>query len=76
MVFNFPLILILIKNSINNLYFVFNILMLLGDIGLPLINDDYTNFLKEKAESFEHIFIVLGNHEFYQSKMEDIMNYF
>ena len=40
--------------------------MLLGDIGLPLINDDYTNFLKEKAESFEHIFIVLGNHEFYR----------
>lgn len=32
--------------------------MLLGDIGLPLINNDYSDFLKE-------FFLVLGNHEFY-----------
>lgn len=50
--------------------------MLAGDIGLPLINEDYTNFLKDIADQFEHIFIILGNHEFYCSKIEDIVNYF
>ena len=45
-------------------------LMLLGDIGLPLINNDYFNFLKEVAQKFELVFLVLGNHEFYSSKME------
>ena len=51
-------------------------LFLLGDIGLPFINEDYTNFLEEIAKSFEHIFIVLGNHEFYRSTMEDVFDYF
>jgi DNA repair exonuclease SbcCD nuclease subunit len=41
-------------------------LALLGDIGLPF-QPHYTEFLKEQSEQFDHVFVILGNHEYYGS---------
>jgi predicted MPP superfamily phosphohydrolase len=42
-------------------------LILAGDIGDPS-EDIYSSFLKELSHTFEHIFIICGNHEYYSKK--------
>jgi predicted phosphodiesterase len=39
-------------------------LVLSGDIGYPL-ERNYYNFLKQCSESFEKVFVITGNHEYY-----------
>eukprot|EP00462_Mataza_sp_D1_P001513 CAMPEP_0175095284 /NCGR_PEP_ID=MMETSP0086_2-20121207/4064_1 /TAXON_ID=136419 /ORGANISM="Unknown Unknown, Strain D1" /LENGTH=324 /DNA_ID=CAMNT_0016368503 /DNA_START=56 /DNA_END=1027 /DNA_ORIENTATION=- len=44
------------------------ILALLGDIGCPATDmESYKNFLNEMADRFEHVIVLAGNHEFYQT---------
>jgi predicted phosphodiesterase len=40
-------------------------LILAGDIGRLVDYDNYRNFLQKQTDRFEHVFLVLGNHEFY-----------
>jgi predicted phosphodiesterase len=40
-------------------------LILAGDIGRLVDYDDYRDFLQRQTERFERVFLVLGNHEFY-----------
>ncbi|OIW23863.1 hypothetical protein CONLIGDRAFT_637104 [Coniochaeta ligniaria NRRL 30616] len=40
-------------------------LVLAGDIGRLIDYDDYLQFLASQTSSFERVFLVLGNHEFY-----------
>lgn len=43
-------------------------LILAGDIGLLVLQyDSYLSFLRRQTEVFEHVFLVLGNHEFYRA---------
>src|SRR5688572_28243834 len=42
-------------------------LALLGDIGKPFCTS-YASFIGEQAETFDHIFVVMGNHEYYNAK--------
>lgn len=41
-------------------------LLLAGDIGLLIQASLFVPFLKRVARDFEHVFLVLGNHEFYR----------
>lgn len=43
-----------------------NILIIAGDLGIPC-EQSYQNFLKECAEEYEKVFIITGNHEYYQT---------
>jgi len=44
-------------------------LILAGDIGNPVKEKQaYTNFLKTASSHFQHIFYVLGNHEYYNNQ--------
>lgn len=40
-------------------------LILAGDIGRLVDYDNYRDFLQKQTDRFEHVFLVLGNHEFY-----------
>ncbi|KAL4945756.1 hypothetical protein BDV06DRAFT_8808 [Aspergillus oleicola] len=40
-------------------------LVLAGDVGRLVDYDNYRTFLKQQTEQFELVFLVLGNHEFY-----------
>ena len=42
-----------------------NNLILAGDVGRLADYDDYRNFLQKETDRFELVFLVLGNHEFY-----------
>lgn len=42
-----------------------DVCVLAGDIGYPF-QSSYELFLKGMHEKFEHVFLILGNHEFYQ----------
>lgn len=43
-------------------------LILAGDIGLLAMQyTSYLSFLRRQTENFEHVFLVLGNHEFYRA---------
>lgn len=44
------------------------ILVVAGDLGNPL-SDDYHSFLKRHAKKFEHVFIVAGNHDYYNQHL-------
>jgi predicted MPP superfamily phosphohydrolase len=44
-----------------------NICVLAGDIGYPF-KQNYASFLISMNKKFEHSFLILGNHEFYQFK--------
>ncbi len=44
-----------------------NICVLAGDIGYPF-KINYTSFLTSMNNKFEHVFLIPGNHEFYQLK--------
>ena len=46
-----------------------NILCLLGDIGLAS-QKKYRNFIKSQAQLFDHVFVIAGNHEYYDVKIE------
>lgn len=47
-----------------------NNLILAGDLGSPITAQDrYIRFLHENSKKFENIFIVAGNHEFYDSNI-------
>lgn len=46
-------------------------LALLGDIGHPK-TDIYKNFIKDASLSFNKVFLVAGNHEYYGSSIEEI----
>ena len=41
-------------------------LALLGDIGKPFHNS-YAQFIEEQAQTFDNVFVVMGNHEYYNS---------
>lgn len=47
-----------------------SILALTGDIGIPYL-PSYENFLKVCSERYELVFIITGNHEYYQSKNDN-----
>jgi len=44
-------------------------LALLGDIGNPRLSN-YSEFVLLQADRFEHVFLIAGNHEYYQSTPE------
>jgi Calcineurin-like phosphoesterase len=46
-------------------------LVLAGDIGRLLDYDDYLGFLRRHCARFEHVYLVLGNHEFYGRSREE-----
>lgn len=46
-------------------------LILAGDIGRLADYDAYVDFLGRQVRSFEHVFLVLGNHEFYGLSYEE-----
>ena len=50
-------------------------LALLGDIGNPF-KDNYKEFLKYTSNKWEHVFLLTGNHEYWQQKynMDDVDN--
>jgi metallophosphoesterase superfamily enzyme len=41
-------------------------LALLGDIGKPF-TDEYQRFIENQANMFEYVFVIMGNHEYYNS---------
>lgn len=45
-------------------------LILAGDIGRMIDYDGYLAFLKKQTTRYEHVFLVLGNHEFYGTSFE------
>lgn len=47
------------------------ILLLCGDIGCPLM-ENYWGFLFDCAVKYKFVVVVLGNHEYYGSRIEDI----
>jgi hypothetical protein len=46
------------------------VLCLLGDIGIPS-KSSYKDFLLEKSNVYEVIFVIAGNHEFYGGEYEE-----
>ncbi|CEL02816.1 hypothetical protein ASPCAL03979 [Aspergillus calidoustus] len=44
-------------------------LILAGDIGRLVDYDNYRSFLQRQTDRFELVFLVLGNHEFYEDKL-------
>ena len=46
-------------------------LILAGDIGRLIDYEGYVSFLQKQASRYEHVFLVLGNHEFYGLSFED-----
>lgn len=62
--------------EINQQYTAFEVpvcskyLVLAGDIGRLQDYDNYLSFLQMQAASFEKVFLVLGNHEFYGGSFE------
>ncbi|KAH0545337.1 hypothetical protein FGG08_000636 [Glutinoglossum americanum] len=46
-------------------------LILAGDVGRLLDYDDYLGFLRRHCTRFEHVYLVLGNHEFYGQSREE-----
>ncbi len=42
-------------------------LAVLGDIGLPF-QPHYAEFIERQSEQFEHVFVLLGNHEYYSTR--------
>jgi predicted MPP superfamily phosphohydrolase len=42
-------------------------LALLGDIGKPFV-PSYKEFLQEQANQFEKVFVIMGNHEYYNAR--------
>ncbi|KAJ6238675.1 ser/thr protein phosphatase superfamily [Anaeramoeba flamelloides] len=46
-----------------------DMLALLGDIGIPT-QEPYADFLIEMGKKFKLVFVITGNHEFYQAKQE------
>ncbi|KAI9858273.1 MAG: hypothetical protein M1813_007547 [Trichoglossum hirsutum] len=46
-------------------------LILAGDIGRLADYDNYLGFLRRYCTQFEHVYLVLGNHEFYGQSRED-----
>lgn len=71
------------NNSFNNILRQIqpkaNICVLAGDIGYPF-QENYETFLKHMNDLFKHVFLIHGNHEYYQLKdnkgksMTDIYN--
>ncbi|KAJ5818572.1 hypothetical protein N7474_004163 [Penicillium riverlandense] len=57
--------------EINQQYLTFEIpvcakyLILAGDVGRLLDYDNYRDFLRKQTDRFEIVFLILGNHEFY-----------
>lgn len=47
------------------------ILCLLGDIGSPL-QSSYAYFLKECSDSYKHVLVISGNHEYYNTACVDM----
>jgi len=48
-------------------------LILAGDIGSP-IEDTYLTFLKDVSKKFQRIFLIAGNHEYYNNNIPDTDN--
>lgn len=46
-------------------------LVLGGDIGRLVDYDNYRNFLQKQTDQFETVFLILGNHEFYNLSFEE-----
>ena len=46
-------------------------LVLAGDIGRLIDYDNYLGFLVKQTESFERVYLVLGNHEFYGMSFDE-----
>src|SRR5947208_562344 len=46
-------------------------LILAGDIGCLLEYKNYLGFLSHQCTRFEHVYLVLGNHEFYGRSREE-----
>lgn len=46
-------------------------LILSGDIGRLVDYEGYVSFLRKQIVRYEHVFLVLGNHEFYGLSFED-----
>jgi hypothetical protein len=44
-------------------------LILAGDIGRLVDYDNYRSFLQRQTERFELVFLILGNHEFYEDTL-------
>ena len=54
------------NNLIDNINVNSSILCLCGDIGYPCDNK-YTYFIEQMSIKFEHVFLIAGNHEYYQT---------
>jgi predicted phosphohydrolase len=64
------------KLDIRN-YFTSNeptVLFLLGDIG-NVFTERYKTFMRSCSKNYEHVFIILGNHEFYGNTIDDTISY-
>lgn len=48
-------------------------LAILGDLGYPS-NDNFTSFLRQASDNYQKIFFISGNHEFYNSIMNETNN--
>ncbi|KAL4778877.1 Metallo-dependent phosphatase-like protein [Aspergillus varians] len=46
-------------------------LILAGDIGRLIDYDNYRDFLRKQTDQFERVFLVLGNHEFYNGTFDE-----
>ncbi|EFR04171.1 Ser/Thr protein phosphatase superfamily protein [Nannizzia gypsea CBS 118893] len=63
--------------EVNNEYRTFSIpvaapfLVLAGDIGQLIDYEDYLHFLSVQCTQFQHVYLVLGNHEFYGLSRQD-----
>ncbi|KAL3488495.1 Metallo-dependent phosphatase-like protein [Aspergillus germanicus] len=61
--------------EINQQYLSFEIpvcakyLILAGDIGRLVDHDNYRSFLQRQTERFQLVFLILGNHEFYEDTL-------
>lgn len=55
-----------IKNKIPKINKVGDYLALLGDIGNPY-NKNYKNFISQAADKFEKVFVISGNHEYWNN---------
>ncbi|AYV82461.1 MAG: metallophosphatase [Hyperionvirus sp.] len=45
-------------------------LAICGDLGLPYV-DSYDNFLSKCSQNFKNVFLIAGNHEYYQWKRKE-----
>lgn len=62
-----------VRRMLQKIHPIAPICILAGDIGYPF-QPTYEFFLKELSNKFEHIFLIHGNHEYYQKKsMNDVV---